>query len=156
MRRSSAVALVLGIVLVSLACQRQEGPPRPAEVLLGEETCERCKMIISEPRFSAQMVMVDGSVRKFDDTGCMLHYIVENSVPDAQIAAVFVKSFDTNEWIHSANAFFVGSGEIMTPMSHGLVAMQGEEAARKLAAERKGTLIKDFAGASAWVMRPDH
>ena len=63
--------LLLLIVSLLLGCVSNLDPSEPPEVHYGEDVCDACNMIISEPRFAAAYYTEDGAVRRFDDIGDM-------------------------------------------------------------------------------------
>jgi copper chaperone NosL len=114
--------------------------PGPPTIAYGQAECDLCKMIISEERFAASMVIEspDG-VRKLavDDIGCLLRS-VQNS-PPAGRAVSFVHDYDTQEWIAAEEAVFVRSAELHTPMASQLAACKTPEGAEALAGRVSGT-----------------
>lgn len=61
-----AAALVLG------GCDTSSGP---VDVKLGRDVCEMCGMIISDPRFLAEVRLGDGKIHKFDDVGDAVNWL---------------------------------------------------------------------------------
>jgi hypothetical protein len=57
--------LALGLA----ACGPASGPQ---PIVYDREPCAHCRMLISEPRFAAQLETQDGEIRSFDDPGCLL------------------------------------------------------------------------------------
>ena len=61
-----AAAFLLG------ACDFGSGP---VDVKLGRDVCEMCGMIISDPRFIAEVRLGDGKIHKFDDVGDAVNWL---------------------------------------------------------------------------------
>ncbi len=59
----------LAAVLVALSLGACEADAGPGEIKLGRDVCENCGMIISDPRFLAEIRLADGKLHKFDDVG---------------------------------------------------------------------------------------
>jgi len=65
------ISLWLLISILLAGCQKDQGPPK---IRYGEETCDHCRMIISEDRFAAAYRLNSGLVKKFDDIGCAIQH----------------------------------------------------------------------------------
>ncbi len=68
--------LLTTLVLFGGACASSAFDPVE---LYPEDMCSRCKMAISDKRFAGEILSGDGSVRKFDDLGCMFGVLREGS-----------------------------------------------------------------------------
>lgn len=129
----SRIALCVSMLLLAVAaCAPQTGEPQPPEINYGQDTCDLCGMIISEPRYAAATLLDNGEARKFDDIGNMLVYHQQHAEP--AVSVWFVHDYETEEWIRGESAFYVKSPAIKSPMGHGIAAFQGESAAEALAA----------------------
>ena len=130
------IALTSVLVLLS-ACQSTD-VSQPPEIRYGEDVCEECKMIISEPRFAAAYYTPDGTARHFDDLSGMCIY---HNKHEEEVATFWVHDYDTEEWIDAKEATYVMSEEIHTPMGYGVVAFAETDRAEALAAESSGMLM---------------
>lgn len=120
------------------ACGRLE--IRPVEIA-GDDMCARCRMAISETRYAAELIRQDGEPIKFDDIGCMIHY-VEDTRQKADIAAFFVLDFESQEWINADQALFLWSPAFKTPMGGGIVAFKEQSKADAAAIRYGGNLLR--------------
>lgn len=93
-----------------------------------EDMCSHCRMAISDPRVASEIIDDSREVFKFDDIGCLLAFSAKHS--DMKVAAVFVKDFNTNEWIRKEQAVIIDT-DIATPMGSGKVAFRDSAAARE-------------------------
>jgi len=105
------------------------GEIHPVE-LYPEDMCAACRMAISDARFASEIVETDGTVRKFDDIGCLLKF--REKARDPEIAAIFLKDYETLAWIPYEKSTIVETG-IATPMASGRVAFAGNERAGEFA-----------------------
>lgn len=144
--RGQRVALLAGLILLSfigffpVSCSSGPNLDEPPEIRYGEDTCDRCAMIINEARYAATYVTVDGQARRFDDIGGMLAYTQET----AEDAAVFwVHDFDTEEWLKAGEAYFVKSDHL-TPMGFGIVAFSEQSRAESWSG-KEGGMVMSFA-----------
>lgn len=152
MRITFALLFILALVF---SCKDNPGVG-PAEVYYGEDICERCKMIISEKAFTAQYTLPGGEARKFDDLGCMIHYISDGGGGETErdeITAYYVKEYATGEWIDGASAYYVWTENIKTPMGHGIIAAGDENTAREFTERENGRLLGGFTEASLAVQK---
>jgi len=106
-----AVAPLL-VVLTLAACA--SGPPRPAALEAGRETCASCRMVVSDARFAAQLVAPGEEPLFFDDVGCLKTYLA--SRPPGSDAALFVADHRTKDWIAARQAVFTRVPTLDTPM----------------------------------------
>jgi copper chaperone NosL len=121
-RRMAASALAVGL---TAACA-----PSPKPIHLGEDACEHCHMVITDPRFAGQVVTRTGKVYNFDDVGCLAAFVASGAVPGSEVKDVLVRSYVTSDSVLDAGgALYVRSDELKTPMASGLAALRpGREA----------------------------
>lgn len=152
--RRPARALVLGGLvaagLVGAFVLAQRAPRGPVPVAWDQAACARCRMLVSDPRFAAQLHTREGEVLFFDDPGCLLLW--EHEHPD-RARAVYFHHLDEERWVEGEDAVFVPAAP--TPMGYGLgvrerpapgldhgaalrVALESDAARNPLAAERAG------------------
>lgn len=131
-----SIALLSLLALFLAGCGgTAEGPP---EIRYGEDACDQCQMIISEPRFAAAYVTEDGEFRRFDDFGEMFLYAAER---EEAVRTFWVHDFDSKEWLEVDSATFVHDPELVTPMGWGIAAFADESAAETYHAENGGTVL---------------
>jgi len=104
---------------------------KPVEIF-SEDMCGHCRMAISDLRFRSEIILESGEVVKFDDLGCLAAY--QSAHPDRKVAAVFVKEYDTKNWLLWGKAVIVSTG-VFTPMGSGEVAFR--DSARALEFKRQ-------------------
>lgn len=131
--RSGALATLSA--LAALACG-PAGGPQP--IAYDREPCSQCRMLISEPRFAAQLETQDGEIRNFDDPGCLLAALTAQS---QEFRALWFHHLHEDRWLDAEHVAFAPTQR--TPMGHGLGAVAAGtpgalslEQARALVAER--------------------
>ncbi len=140
-RRRVRAGFLLGVSFCWMAgCSSRE--VRPVDIF-PEDMCAHCRMAISEKRCAAELVEKDGTVFKFDDFGCMRAYIKEKQ-KRGDAVAFFVADYRGFGWINAADAHFVRSARIATPMGGGTVAYRDASMAEAAAARYQGE-VKSFA-----------
>jgi copper chaperone NosL len=97
-------------------------------------------MAISEKKYAAEFVTVEGDALKFDDITCLTDYVAEKN-NQAQIAAFFVVDLKTQQWLRGERAWLVHSPRYKTPMSGGIVAFRDKADAANEAGKTGGKLM---------------
>jgi copper chaperone NosL len=146
MRKVVAV-LVLFILMNSCGDNSKEGP---SKIYFGEDICERCKMIISEKEFASQFRLSDGTIAKFDDIGCMIHYV--HTQEPKQIESIYVTDYDTGNWINAESGYFIWTENIRTPMGYGVLSFNNKGTAQEFASGENGKFLGNLNAASELLM----
>jgi len=115
------------------------GPREPRDIAFGEETCSHCHMTVADARFSAEVITRTGRTYIFDDVGCLANWLRDEPAP---IASAWVWSMAPGEgWIPAAEAVYVQSDSLHTPMGSGLAAFRPGPAADSLRVRLAGRLM---------------
>ena len=129
--------IILTGLITGVSCSSGPDFDEPPDIRYGEDSCERCLMIINEARFAAAYVTQAGETRRFDDIGGMVAY---NNEISEDVAVFWVHDFDTEGWLKAEEAFYVKSQQ-QTPMGFGIVAFGDQLRADQWAAENNGVLL---------------
>lgn len=109
-------------VLISACSAEPETGPK--EVKWDRDSCERCRMVLSDPHFAAEVrYFPDGKrsrVAKFDDIGCAALWLEEQPWKADIKTELWVADHRTKEWIDARTATYVSKKT--TPMEYGLGA----------------------------------
>lgn len=131
----TSIVFVIGFIIAGCGTQDQ-GPPR---IRYGEETCDRCRMIISEKRFAAAYRTESGALRKFDDLGCAALHPKEQA---ETITQLWGYDYEETDWLDVRQAFLVHSSELLTPMGYGIAVLPTAEKAATLAEKVSGRIVQ--------------
>ncbi|NBK98216.1 MAG: hypothetical protein EOM50_09370 [Erysipelotrichia bacterium] len=102
----------------------------PRKIHWDRDMCERCKMVLSDRKFSAQVINPNnGKKYFFDDIGCVILWFKENSIEWKETAVIWVNDAKTAEWIDARKAFY--DIENITPMAYGFGAHAKKEDIRE-------------------------
>lgn len=147
--------LAAALCAMLIGCQSAIDLKKAPDIIYGQDLCVECGMMISEPGFAAAYVTKDGTIRRFDDIGGMVTYHAKTA---ENVAVFWVHDFDTEDWIWATKAQFVVSGELTTPMAHGVIAFRNRENANAKSAELNGRvmLFADLLALDANDGRPVH
>lgn len=89
------------------------------------DICERCKMVLSERKYAAEIVNPDtGKVYKFDDIGCATLWLEEEHIPWKDRAKIWVTDAKTGEWLDARKALY--TDDSITPMAYGIAAFSAK------------------------------
>jgi copper chaperone NosL len=133
------IALAVSAAMLLVACSQQPAEPQPPEIIYGEDVCDLCGMIISEPRYAAASLTTSGQAHKFDDIGDMFAY--HQAHAEEQVSAWFVHDYRNEAWIRGETAFYVTAAQIDSPMGHGVAAFADRAEAEAFAADRNAQVV---------------
>src|ERR1041385_8951582 len=126
MKLSSAA---IGAAILALGCI--SNTPRP--MVYGADECAQCRMVITDPRYGAELVLTTGKVLEFDAIECMLDY--SRAMP-GKTATPWVIDFDhAGQFENATTAFYVQIPRGRSPMGRGLIAARDSSAAEALRAQ---------------------
>ncbi len=116
---SRPILLVLILLLAGCGLQPSTGPVEPT---WDRDSCEHCRMTISDRHFATQIRSAsDGTLRHFDDPGCAVLGQGDAGSPDDEI---WVRDAKGDAWLDARSARF--STGHKTPMGHGYGATKDE------------------------------
>ena len=118
-RAMGTVTVAWLAVLAGPACSRQ--PPAPAALDTRTESCARCRMMVSDARFAAQLAAPSEEPRFFDDLGCLRDWLRDAGGPPRG-AVAYVADHRTRRWVPAAAAVYVRAPAVETPMGSHLLA----------------------------------
>lgn len=124
--KSNKMTIAVLSALLLLSCAPKQIVPVE---LFPEDECSACRMTVSNAQFASEIINKDGSAVKFDDLQCFENYRKTHSVEE--FAAIFVKNYDTKEWIPFGKSIIVQTG-IETPMGSGKIAVADQQRAKQL------------------------
>ena len=124
------------MLLVTAACGvTADGPP---EITVDRTACSHCGMLISEPLYAAAYRAPEAEGRVFDDIGCLLAAARGEAGTGLRF---WFHDASGGGWIDGAEASFVTSAEIRTPMGGGLIAYRDPAAAADAARRLHGEVV---------------
>lgn len=115
----------------------------PPEIVVDRSACDHCRMLISDVRFAAAHQQAPAAARVFDDIGCLLTAVKDGNTSGATF---WFRDANDGEWIPGAQAVFVRSSGLRTPMSGGIVAYRDLAAAEQAVQQHGGTILRSVTG----------
>ena len=131
------IIFFLSIILTGCSGTTSEKPPK---IVLGQDPCDNCFMIINEFKYAASVRLENGDAKRFDDIGCMIDFQNKNKT---KANAYWVYDYLTKKPIHAEAAYFIDSDSLITPMGFGIAAFKSKTGAEKYA-EKYKTKITSF------------
>lgn len=125
----------LGSFLV-LACTSQD--PDPIQV--GHDTCDHCRMVISDPKFGGEIIYKTGKVLKFDALTCIAAHQKDNK---EKIKRIYTHDFSQpGKFVEVSQAFFLQSAKIRGPMGVNILGTNSEANVVELNKKMPGKVLK--------------
>jgi hypothetical protein len=139
MTRRNAVGAIVVLAAGAACGVKADGPP---EITVDRTACSHCGMLISETMFAAAFKAPGAEARAFDDIGCLLAAAKREADPGG--LRFWFHDAATGEWIAGAEASFVKSDRLRTPMNGGVVAYRAAAAARDAASKYQGRVMPNL------------
>ncbi|RKS01247.1 MULTISPECIES: nitrous oxide reductase accessory protein NosL [unclassified Flavobacterium] len=116
------IAFACITLLTLISCSSNE--PKPIKI--NTDTCDFCKMTISNGKFGAELITKKGRYYKFDDLTCMVQFAKSNTVVPYQ--SFFVNDYlKDNTLIPAETAHFIIGGKINSPMRGNIAAFRSAQ-----------------------------
>jgi len=111
----------------------------PLPLVPGKDACTFCQMPVADTRFGAEIITAKGKLYKFDDIGCMSHFLKNGLSANEKIQNIFVVSYlHRQNFVEVSKSFFLKSVDVHSPMNSGIAAFESLNEATPL--------LKDFPG----------
>ena len=107
------------LFLLAIGCKGGNEEQLPVDFVWDRVACEECKMALSDPHYSAQVIDHNGQAYYFDDIGCAILWLQRQPWKDK--ARTWVNDVKTTEWIEASKSNWV-AGDPQTPMGYGFAA----------------------------------
>ena len=115
---NSLRALAFALLTLLAACKDDSGPE---PIKYGRDACEMCGMIISDPRYIAEVRLDDNKLHKFDDVGEAVNWLSQHCVEPKDAREFWVTDSAVGKsWLDGRKAYYRRAG---TPMNYGFAAV---------------------------------
>lgn len=137
------VTMLLIIAMISTT-QGSEDPTAGAQEITEDLACGQCGMFPAKyPQWQAQVVFNDGKMTPFDGCKCMFGFLLKLNQSDQEhatgdVAAVWVREFNTGDWLDAKNAHFVVGSDQKGPMGKELIPFGDAASAERFQKEHGG------------------
>lgn len=141
--KSQAGTLVVILFIVSSLTQACSVQPEP--IRYGKDACDHCKMTIVDQKFAAEIVTQKGKSFKFDDVACLVNYLTDSKVSEANLAFLLVSQYNkSGELVDASKAVYLTGDGIRSPMMGNTAAFSDAEAARAAQTQYSGTKLRTW------------
>ncbi len=132
----SKIAVLSTITLIFFSsCGSIEKEP----IKLNKDHCDFCKMMITDPRFPAEVITKKGRIYKFDDVDCLKSFLKNNS---QEYNSFYVTNYLPPHYLNDAHKlFYIKSSELRSPMGGNIAAFNDEQLAAEYANNLAGQSI---------------
>ena len=119
--------LLMGMMLLVLTGCKDENATGPVAIKYDREICQYCKMIISDPRFAAEIRLAKGDeVFKFDDMGGAVLWLETRKTSETPQTEIWVRDMKTGtKWLDAKKVYYIGKQH--SPMDYGFGAVETKE-----------------------------
>ena len=120
--KALVTAVLLALALLLGGCWG-DPPTGPVPIKYGRDTCDLCRMIISDPRYAAEIRGGPGNhAYKFDDIGDGLLFLRQQAWKEDAKVEIWVMDMDAGKiWLDARSAFYLPNKP--SPMAHGFGAV---------------------------------
>ena len=134
-KKTTSVAAVM-LVLFFTSCNT-----KPEPFAYGKDICDDCKMTIMDPKFGGEIITKKGKIYKFDDIHCLVHFIKQGNIKEADIATTVFVNYENNQnFLDVKSSYFVASDQFKSPMNGNVASFSSKEIAEQKVTEINGTL----------------
>lgn len=130
------LTLALAVAVFS-ACQRGGGP-RP--LIVGEDSCDFCRMAISDTRYGGEVRTATGRVVTFDAVECLAGYLAAAG-DTARFEGVWVADFDGGGMVPAADAHYLVGGSLHSPMGRQVTSFAARVSPQELVTKYGGEAL---------------
>ena len=142
-KKSVSGLVVSALFLAGVVTQGCSVQPEP--IRYGKDACDHCKMTIVDQKFAAEIVTQKGKSFKFDDVACLVNYLTESKVPEADLAFILVDQYNKpGELVDARQAVYLSGDGIRSPMMGNTAAFPDAEAARAAQTELATTKLRTW------------
>ena len=139
-KSSYSMSAIIAIVSIS---SMSSCTTKPEAIVIGKDQCCFCKMVVSDPKFGAEIVTVKGRNYKFDDIHCVLSFVNSKILDVKEIKDIYLTDFESADHglIKATEAALIQSEKLNSPMNGNIAAIGDTHSIQKLIEEYQGTSV---------------
>ena len=137
---STGIPMVTSVFLF-IFCSSCTATPEP--IITGADQCCYCRMVVSDPRFGAEIITIKGKKYKFDDIHCVLSFIHQQVIKPGEIKEVYLVDYAAagHPLIKSATSLLLQSEAFKSPMNGNIAAFSEKGKMDQLKEAYKGSSV---------------
>lgn len=114
---------------------------KPQPFAYGKDICDDCKMTIMDAKFGGEIITKKGKIYKFDDAHCLVHFMKQGVVKEADIAqTVFIDYQNEKNFLDVKSSYFAVSDQLKSPMNSNAACFSTKEIAEQKAKQTNGAI----------------
>ena len=136
--------IVTIFMLLASISQGSQTPSTTPMQIAEDISCSKCGMFPAKyPQWQTQVIFKDGKMAAFDGCKCMFGFLFKMDQFDKEhahgdVAAVWVREFNSREWIDATKAHYVVGSDKMGPMGKELIPFADAASAENFQKEHGG------------------
>ena len=124
-------------VILFISCSKE-----PQPIIYNQDSCTRCKMIISDQRYGAEIITSKGKNYKYDSIECMTAAL-QTQETAVDVHSIWVIDFNNPEhFINAREAWYLHSSLLKSPMGLNFSAFSNQEMAQTVENVYPGEVIQ--------------
>jgi copper chaperone NosL len=132
-----AVLLIIFTSIVITSCSSG-----PEKIIAGKDSCDFCKMGVSDVRFGAEIVTKKGKVYKFDDVHCLEGFFKKDGVAPAEVKDIYFTNYSGDHGlILKKNELLLKSDLLRSPMAGNIAAFDNRDSLKKIQQINNGNIV---------------
>ncbi|MDP2300864.1 MAG: nitrous oxide reductase accessory protein NosL [Ignavibacteria bacterium] len=117
-----SILLTITIFSIFTGCKIE---PEPID--FGKDTCDHCRMMISDNRYGAELITDKGKIYKYDSIECLIDYALgQNIIGESKQNFLIVDFSQPEKLVNARTAFYVHNNEFRSPMGLNVSAFENE------------------------------
>ncbi|GAB4292475.1 MAG: hypothetical protein Kow0098_12490 [Ignavibacteriaceae bacterium] len=131
------------LLLIPVICFYLQGcSPEPAPIDYGTDNCELCKMLITDSKYGAEIVLKTSKIYKFDSVECLLEFSFNGSVKESEIHSKWVSDFgNPGVLLNLEKAYFLKNDNFRSPMGLNVLAVSSQDKLNELKSKYGGKVL---------------
>ena len=129
------ISLLLIFISSLVSCSVNPQPLQP-----GKDSCDYCRMTISDTRFGGEIITAKGKAYKFDDIHCILSFLKAGSI-DTTGNSFYLVDFTSHELQPVAGMYILKSDSLRSPMQGNMAAFTTKEKLAEVQKKFSGDIL---------------
>lgn len=128
-----AIALLLGLLMIG-SCSPEKKP-----INYGSDNCHYCNMTIVDQRYGSEVVSTKSKVYRFDAVECMINFLDDGELKEANVAMKLVNTYDQPEkLVNATESYYLRSKELPSPMGLYITPFTNQASADSVKKKKSG------------------
>lgn len=120
--RRTLITVFIGALSLLAACSSG-----PEPIVYGTDSCDYCRMGITDQRYGTELVSVQGKNYKFDSIECLAGFVASERISPTDVGSLWVTCYDNPSSLTDATTVtFIRSDELLSPMAMNFTAFSAD------------------------------